>query len=288
MGYQIRPLSVVIAIVVCFKAMAAPLPQAQDRPNIIFIMSDDHAAHAIGAYGGRLADLDLTPNLDQLAAQGIRFENAFCNNSICTPSRASIITGQYPQTNGVLDLDIRLDPQKQYLPTELRRLGYSTAVIGKWHLHIEPTAFDYYKVLPGQGKYFDPAFHEKGKGQWPNNKVQTEGHSTDVITDLSIEYIRGLDKSKPFFLMHHYKAPHDFFEFAPRYEDFLAKTEIPEPARLYYQPNWGSAGTRGEKGSLEHYIGTSISDRHIYRNYNEFFHEGKYEGQESAHRGYQT
>jgi arylsulfatase A-like enzyme len=288
MGYQIRLLSLVIVVAVCFRAMAASTERAQDSPNIIFIMSDDHAAHAIGAYGGRLADLDLTPNLDRLAARGIRFENAFCNNSICTPSRASIITGQYPQTNGVLDLDIRLDPQKQYLPNELRRFGYSTAVIGKWHLHIEPTAFDYYKVLPGQGKYFDPTFHEKGKGQWPNNKVQTEGHSTDVITDLSIEYIRGLDKSRPFFLMHHYKAPHDFFECAPRYDEFLAKTEIPEPASLYYQPTWGSAGTRGEKGSLEHYIGTSISDRHIYRNYNEFFHEGKYEGQESAHQGYQT
>jgi arylsulfatase A-like enzyme len=286
--YRLSLLPAAIVIAVCLEAMAAPHPPAQDKPNIIFIMSDDHAAHAIGAYGGRLTNLNLTPNLDRLAAEGIRFENAFCNNSICTPSRASIITGQYPQTNGVLDLDIRLDPEKQYLPNELRRLGYSTAVIGKWHLHIEPTAFDYYKVLPGQGKYFDPTFHEKGKGQWPNNKVQTEGHSTDVITDLSIEYIRGLDKSKPFFLMHHYKAPHDFFECAPRYDDFLAKTEIPEPASLYYQPNWGSAGTRGEQGALEHYIGTSISDRHTYRNYNEFFHEGKFAGQESAHQSYQT
>ena len=262
---------------------------AQKKPNIIFIMSDDHTSQAIGAYGGRLSKLDLTPNLDKLASQGIRFENAFCNNSICTPSRASIITGQYPQTNGVLDLDIALDPEKQYLPKELSKLGYSTAVIGKWHLHIEPSAFDYYKVLPGQGKYFDPSFYEKGKGAWKKNKVTSKGHSTDVITDASIEYLKNRDKSKPFFLMYHYKAPHDMFEYAPRYEDFLADTEIPEPTSLYYQPNWGSAGVKGENNSLDRYIGTSVSDRHMYRNYTKFFHEDTLVGRNnSAHIGYQT
>lgn len=261
---------------------------AQSRPNIIFIMSDDHTSQAIGAYGGRLSGLGVTPNLDQLASEGMLFENAFCNNSICTPSRASIITGQYSQTNGVLDLDIKLDQEKQYLPKELKKLGYSTAIIGKWHLHTEPVAFDYYKVLPGQGKYFNPSFREKGKGGWPKNVIKTEGHSTDVITDLTIDYLKNVDKSKPFFLMHHYKAPHDFFEYAPRYEDFLADTEIPEPASLYYQPNWGSEGVRGKNDSLINYIGTSVSDRHQYRNYNKDFHEDTLKGQESAHIAYQT
>jgi len=102
-----------------------------EQPNIIFIMSDDHAAHAIGSYGGRLSELNLTPNIDRLASEGIRFENAFCNNSICSPSRASIISGQYTQTHGILDLDHQLDPGKQLLPEELKKLGYSTAVIGK-------------------------------------------------------------------------------------------------------------------------------------------------------------
>lgn len=257
------------------------------QPNIIFIMSDDHAAHAIGAYGSRLSELDITPNLDKLASEGIRFENAFCNNSICTPSRASIITGQYPQTNGVLDLDIHLDTEKQYLPKELKKLGYSTAVIGKWHLHREPKAFDYYKVLPGQGKYFNPSFHEKGKGEWPKNKVQTKGHSSDVITDVTIDYLKNLDKSKPFFLMHHYKAPHDMFENAPRYDDYLADTKIPEPAGLYTPGNWGSEGTRGKNDSLINYIGTSVSDRHMYRNYNKFFHEDTLSGRQSAEVAYQ-
>ncbi|WP_262511281.1 sulfatase family protein [Lutibacter citreus] len=258
------------------------------QPNIIFIMSDDHAAQAIGAYGSRLANLGLTPNIDKLAQEGIRFENAYCNNSICTPSRASIITGQYSQTNGVLDLDISLDTAKQYLPIELKKLGYTTAIIGKWHLHNEPVAFDYYKILPGQGEYFNPNFHEKGQGKWPNNIVKSEGHSTDVITDLTINYLKNLDKSKPFFLMHHYKAPHDMFEYAPRYEDFLAETEIPEPASLYYQPNWGSEATRGKNDSLINYIGTSISDRHKDRNYNKLFHKDTLSGKESAHLGYQT
>lgn len=257
------------------------------QPNIIFIMSDDHAAHAIGAYGGRLSNLGLTPNLDDLASKGIRFENAFCNNSICTPSRASIITGQYPQTNEVLDLDHNLDTDKQYLPIELKKLGYSTAVVGKWHLKNEPVNFDFYKVLPGQGDYFDPTFLEKGKGDWPDNRVKSEGHSSDVITDLSIEYLKAVDKSKPFFLMHHYKAPHAYFEYALRYKDFLENTEIPEPSSIYYQPNWGSEGTRGKNDSLRNFIGTSISDRHMYSNYNKIFFNDTLDGLESAHLGYQ-
>ena len=260
---------------------------AQNKPNILFIMSDDHTSQAIGAYGGRLSCLNVTPNLDKLAEEGILFQNAFCNNSICTPSRASIITGQYPQTNGVLDLDTPLNPDKQYLPKELKKLGYNTAVIGKWHLHIEPSAFDYYKVLPGQGDYFNPVFREKGKGEWPDNTVESEGHSTDVITDLSIEYLQKLDKSKPFFLMHHYKAPHDFFEYAPRYQSYLETSEIPEPASLYFQPNWGSEATRGVNDNLRNYIGTSVSDRHFFRNYNQHYNLDTLRGPEAAHQAYQ-
>lgn len=259
----------------------------QKSPNIIFIMSDDHAAHAIGSYGGRLADLNLTPNLDWLAGQGILFKNAFCTNSICTPSRATILTGQYSQTNEVLDLDHKLDPDKQYLPIELKKLGYRTAVIGKWHLKSEPANFDYYKVLPAQGKYFDPIFREKGKGAWPDNVVKIEGHSSDVITNSVIDYIKNRDDSAPFFLMHHFKAPHGYFEYAPRYGEFLAKTEIPEPSSLYYQPNWGSEGTRGKNDSLRDYFGTSVSARHKYFNYSKVFFDDTLSGMESAHLPYQ-
>lgn len=136
---------------------------AQQKPNIIFIMSDDHTSQAFGIYGSRLAGLNPTPNLDKIANEGIIFDNAFCNNSICTPSRASIVTGQYPQTNGVLDLDGHIGPEKQFLPIEMKALGYETAMIGKWHLKKEPAAFDFYTVLPGQGDYHNPSFRTRGK-----------------------------------------------------------------------------------------------------------------------------
>ena len=128
------------------------------RPNILFIMSDDHTTQAIGAYQSRLAKLNPTPHIDQLAKNGMRFDRVYCNNSICTPSRASIITGQYSQTNGVLDLTGNIPPDRQALPIAMKKAGYQTAMIGKWHLKQEPAAFDYYCVLPGQGKYFDPVF----------------------------------------------------------------------------------------------------------------------------------
>lgn len=188
------------------------------KPNILFIMSDDHTSQAFGIYGSRLASLNPTPNLDVIAREGMIFENVFCTNSICTPSRASIITGQYSQSNGVLDLDGNIPAERQFLPQEMKKAGYLTAMIGKWHLKKEPAAFDYYNVLPGQGKYFDPETRVKGQGQWPDNMVHHQGHSSDVITDLSLEWLRKRDRSKPFFLMHHFKAPHDLFQNAKRYD----------------------------------------------------------------------
>ncbi|MGC6424882.1 MAG: sulfatase [Lentimonas sp.] len=261
----------------------------QPRPNILFIMTDDHAAPALGAYGSPLATLNPTPNLDKLAADGMLFEQAFCNNSICVPSRASIMTGQYPQTNGVLDLDDALDVDKQYLPIEMKRLGYSTAMVGKWHLKNEPVSYDYYKVLPGQGLYFDPIFHEKGKGEWPNNVVKAAGHSSDIITDITLEYLENLDRSKPFFIMHNYKAPHDDFEYAPRYAEYLADIKVPEPESLYSQDTWGSIATKGEKGRLRTVIGSSVSSRHEVRNYvNNYVDDDSLSFKEKKSQSYQT
>ncbi|TNJ42188.1 sulfatase [Tamlana fucoidanivorans] len=239
-----------------------------EKPNIIYIMTDDHATNAIGTYGSRLASLNPTPNLDKLASEGMVFENCFVSNSICTPSRATIITGQYSQTNGVLDFSNGIDGDRQYLPIEMKKRGYETAIIGKWHLHEEPSAFDFYSVLEGQGKYFNPSFREKNKGEWPKNVVQTTGHSTDVITNKAIEWLSNRkDSQKPFMLMYQMKAPHDWFEYAPRYEDYLADSKIPEPESLYHQPNWGSEGTRGKNDSLIDVIGSSVSNRHKFFNY---------------------
>lgn len=249
----------------------------KERPNILFILSDDHATNAIGAYGGRFSHFDLTPTLDRLAEEGMVLDNVFCNNSICTPSRASILSGQYSQTNGVLDLHGYLPAEKQYLPQELKKLGYETAVIGKWHLKEPPLSFDHYEVLPLQGAYFDPELVSRdGKklkkmsfGRYGTKEVRVndyEGHSSDVITDLSIEWLKNeRDDSKPFLLMHQFKAPHGMFEFAPRYAEYLEDAYIPEPASLYQMGNHGSIATRGENDSLIHDIGSSVGMRNTIR-----------------------
>ncbi len=238
----------------CNAGESNPGAAATKRPNILFIMSDDHTTQAIGAYGSRLAGLNPTPNIDALATGGMRFDRVFCNNSICTPSRASIITGQYPQTNGVLDLAGNIPPSQQFLPIEMKKAGYQTAMIGKWHLKQEPAAFDYYCVLPGQGRYFDPTFRVRGENSWPKNTIQKKGsHSSDAITDLSLEWLeKSWHRDKPFFLMHHFKAPHDMFQNAPRYETYLEDETIPEPSNLRGQPTtgFGSGASRGYGSGL--------------------------------------
>ena len=253
----------IIYMVSCQKSPS----QEHARPNIIYIMSDDHTTQAFGIYGSRLAGLGPTPNLDKLAGEGMIFDNVFVNNSICVPSRAAIITGQRAQTNGVLDLEGAISLEKQYLPKEMKKLGYQTAIIGKWHLHEEPAAFDYYHVLPGQGKYYNPDFIVRGKKPWPENIVHTEGHSSDMIMDATLDYLKNKrDPNRPFFLMHHFKAPHDDFEYAPRYEDYLANTFIPEPESLYAIGNHGSEAVRGKNDSLTRIIGSSVSHRNLIRN----------------------
>jgi len=234
-------------------------------------MSDDHAAHAIGAYGSRLAALDPTPTIDRLAEEGMLFENVFCSNSICSPSRATVLTGQYAHVNGAYDLGGRVLPENQALPLEMKKAGYETAMIGKWHLKVEPAAFDFYTVLPGQGKYHDPEFRVRGEKGWPHDTISREGmHSSDAITDLTLRWLaEERDPDKPFFLMHHYKAPHDYFEHAARYDTYLAETLIPEPENLWLenQPKFGSLATLGHRGELIPHIGTSIGPRNPRRSY---------------------
>ncbi|MEQ9406104.1 MAG: sulfatase [Fuerstiella sp.] len=243
--------------------------QSAERPNILFIMSDDHTAQAVGAYATLLKPLNPTPNIDRLAAEGMCFDNAFCTNAICTPSRACIITGQYNHINGVFDLGGKIEPSRQMLPIQMRKAGYQTAIVGKWHLKVEPN-FDYYKVLPGQGKYFDPEFRVQGDRPWPKNVVRHEGyHSSDAITDSTLEWLREKrDPDRPFFLCHQFKAPHDYFESAPRYDSYLADVEIPEPDTLWTLPDtWGSLATRGHNDELVPHIGTSIGRRNPRRSY---------------------
>ena len=224
---------------------------AAPKPNILYIMSDDHAAHAIGAYGGRLAKLDPTPNLDKLASEGVRLSNCFCANSICTPSRATIMTGQYSHKNGITTLRGEIPADRQTLALEMKKAGYTTAVVGKWHLKAEPAAFDFYTVLPGQGSYFNPIFRVRGKEPWPNNTIRAAKydsvHSSDAITDISLKWLRqwrNKKERKPFFLLHQFKAPHDNFENAERYDWLYEDVDIPEPEgnSLWDRGNHGPVG----------------------------------------------
>ncbi|MEM1061294.1 MAG: sulfatase-like hydrolase/transferase, partial [Planctomycetota bacterium] len=280
-----------ISLVCLLLAAALPVPAAE-RPNILLITADDHTSQAIGAYRRRFASLDPTPVIDGLARDGLLFENAFCSNSICTPSRACLISGRYSHVTNTRDLDDSLDPQFHTLPRELRKAGYETAVVGKWHLTHEPADFDYYCVLPGQGRYFDPEFCVRGDGPWPTNLIEIEGkHSSDAVTDLTLDWLKtGRDDAKPFFLMHQFKAPHDFFDYAPRYEDYLAEVEMPLPGSMSETPaSFGSLATRGPGDSLLPHVGTSVTRRNPYRNYTHMYaDDASLSDRDAALRAYDT
>lgn len=182
-----------------------------DKPNILFIMADDHAAKAISCYG---SGINQTPHLDRLAHEGMRFDHCYVTNSICTPSRAAILTGTYNHINGVTTLETPIDNRLPHVAKHLQTGGYQTAIIGKWHLgegkaH-EPSGFDYWSVLPGQGDYFDPLMIEMG------TEIEVAGYATDIITDKSLNWLDSRDKDKPFFLMCHHKAPHREWEPHPK------------------------------------------------------------------------
>ena len=207
-------------------------------PNILFIMADDHTSQAISAYGGRLANICPTPNIDRLANEGMLFRNCFVTNSICTPSRAAIFTAKYAHKNGVYKFTA-LDQSQPTLPKTLKTGAYHTAFIGKYHLHSNPVGLDYYSLLPGQGRYHNPEFIELGDidtSGWLRDGKRTQyvGHSSDVIADKALDYLTSVrDTMRPFILFCHFKAPHDTWEYAPRYENFLADVEIPEPMNLF-------------------------------------------------------
>jgi len=193
------------------------------RPNIIFIMSDDHASRAISAYG---SGINHTPNLDRLATEGMRHDATYVTNSICTPSRAAILTGTHNHVNCVTTLDTHIDNRWPNVAKTLRAGGYRTAIFGKWHLgegaaH-DPTGFDEWAVVPGQGDYWDPAFISS------EGRKRITGYATDIITDMSVDFIER-HKEQPFFLMCHHKAPHRNWQYHPRYRDIHAPGTIPLP-----------------------------------------------------------
>ncbi|MDX1961739.1 MAG: sulfatase [Pirellulales bacterium] len=217
-------LSLFTAIWCALPAVLTAAEGTPSRPNILFIFSDDHARHAISAYGSRV---NQTPHLDRLANGGARFANSFVTNSICTPSRATLLTGQYSHRNGVPVFN-RFDASRDHVARHLQAGGYHTGMIGKWHLGSDPTGFDRWIVLPGQGAYWNPQFLLPGK-----KKLTLTGHCTDITTELGIEWLKTRPADQPFFLMLHHKAPHRAWQPATRHIEMFRDKVIPEPATLW-------------------------------------------------------
>jgi arylsulfatase A-like enzyme len=222
------------------------------QPNIVFIFSDDHAPHAIGAYGTRYAELDPTPNIDQLASQGMLFRNSFCTNSICGPSRAVILSGKHSHKNGFMANGNRFNGDQVTFPKLLQKAGYETAMIGKWHLHTDPQGFDYWDILPGQGDYYNPDFIS------PEGKRRVQGYCTDLITDMAIGWMEEQRKDgKPFLLMAQHKGPHRNWMPPLRYLNLWDDVELPVPDTLFddYADNASPAG--GQEMEIDRHMNSA-------------------------------
>lgn len=195
-----------------------------ERPNILFIMSDDHAANAISSYGSKIIN---TPNIDRIGKEGVRFEKCFCTNSICAPSRASILTGQYSHIHGVTDNKKEFDENTETFPLLLQQSGYETALVGKWHLKSTPKGFDYWNILPGQGHYYNPDFIEMGE------QKRYEGYVTDLISEKTINWLKIRNPQKPFCLLCQHKATHSNWMPPIKYLTKFDDVDIPLPSTFF-------------------------------------------------------
>jgi len=215
-----------ITVTAC-KQETSPVSSVKSSPNILFIMSDDHTANAWGVNGGRLDSIIQNPHIRRLASEGALLRNSFCTNSICVPSRATILTGQYSHRNGVYTLQDTLKSEQDHVAKRLQKAGYQTALIGKWHLKDRPSGFDYYNVLPGQGRYNDPILRDSVN--WESGGKAYSGFSADVIGDLTIDWLEHRDTTRPFFMMCHFKSTHEPFDYPDRHKALYENVEIPLP-----------------------------------------------------------
>jgi len=217
-----------------------------EKPNILFIMSDDHASHAISCYGSQI---NQTPNIDRIAKKGIRFDNCFCTNGICAPSRAVILTGKHSHINGVRDNRLAFDSTQMTFSKLLQESGYQTALIGKWHLKSDPTGFDYWNILPGQGHYYNPDLIEMGVEKRMN------GYVTDILTSTALDYLKTKrDKNKPFLLMFHHKAPHRNWQPPLRHLSKYDDVDFPEPVNLFDDYSTRSAAASEQEMTLREHM----------------------------------
>lgn len=218
-----------------------------ERPNIVFVFSDDHATQAISAYGGILAEVAPTPHLDQLASDGMRFDRCMVGNSICGPSRATILTGKHSHLNGfMVNENTAFDGSQQTFPKLLQKAGYQTAVIGKWHLGSDPTGFDHWDILPGQGMYYNPDFINS------DGKYQVEGYVSEIVTDKAIQWLeKERDSDAPFMLMVQHKAPHREWSPALKYLTAFDGIDMPEPETLFDDYKGRGTAAREQDQSIE-------------------------------------
>ena len=226
-------LPVVAASLMVTNAMA----QTDKRPNILYIMSDDHAYQAISAYGSDVSRFAPTPNIDRIAREGMRFDRSFVENSLSSPSRACLITGLYSHQNGQQQLLEGIDSTRTFFSELLQRVGYQTAMMGKWHLMCRPKGFDRYHVLNDQGTYFNPVFMSETSG---GKYIREEGYATDLITDHAIDFLEHRDTSRPFCLMVHHKAPHRSWFPDVKHLGMYDNVDFPLPETL-----WDDYSTRG-------------------------------------------
>jgi len=242
-----KTLSLLSFLLVVIPAWAqSPSPSAKDRPNIIFIMADDHAYQAISAYSNRLIE---TPNIDRIAKMGMRFTNATVTNSICAPSRATILTGKHSHLNGKIDNDFPFDTTNVTFPQLFQEAGYQTAMFGKLHFGNNPKGFDQFKILPGQGSYYNPDFITKNEGT-----IRVEGYVTDIITDMTLNWLQEeRNPEEPFLLFYLHKAPHREWLPAERHLEEFTQRSFPEPATLFDDYSGrGRAAKEAEMNLLKH------------------------------------
>ena len=233
-----------ILVLLCLISFSSGIfAQTKERPNIIFIFSDDHAYQSIGAYGNKLAK---TPNIDRIAREGALLTNNLVTNSICGPSRATLLTGKYSHINGYKNNDrTKFDITQQLFPDLLQKGGYQTAWIGKLHLNSLPTGFDYWNILPGQGIYYNPQFITA-----PNDTIRKEGYVADIITESSLDWINKRDEKKPFFLVVGQKSVHR--EWHPDLQDLGAYDDINFPLpETFYDDYAGRAAAKDQDMSIE-------------------------------------
>ena len=236
-----------LAALSCVTAAYAQQQKAQQHPNIVYIMCDDHAYQCISAYGSALSKLAPTPNIDRLAERGMRFDRAFVENSLSTPSRACLMTGQYSHQNGQRQLGEGIDTTRTFFTELLQEAGYQTAVVGKWHMGCEPKGFDYYHVYNDQGQYWNPQY----RGTDTNNEfVVEEGYSTDLTTDHALDFIEHRDPSKPFCLLLHHKAPHRNWQANLKYLGMYDDVEFPMPENFYDDYATRGSAARTQKMSV--------------------------------------